>query len=138
MPENNNEKLDPSFKEEPKICLDEFVPEEELCEYDCDCGDLLSLGFDGDYDDLLIILYNSEAAYISSKRAYEKQEAHLWLNTNWEEVFPDKKPTQKDKEMYVKEGLILFKFIRDSNKAKYDHFKRMFDLSLKYSLEVLR
>lgn len=139
MPENNNEKVDPRFatqEELEELCLDEFVSEEELCE--CDCGDLLSFGFEGDYDDLLSILYNSEAEYINSKIEYEKQEVDLWLNTNFEEVMDKPKLTVKEKEMYVKQMLLPLKLARDSDKAHYEHFKRMYELSLKYSLEVLR
>ena len=131
-----DEKIDVNFAtaEELEEVIDEF-PEEEIC--DCDCGGII-IGFDGDYDDLLTILYAAEENYINSKIEYEKQEVSLWLDTNWGEIFPEKKPTQKDKEMYVKKGLIPLKVLRDTNKARYENFKRMYELSLKYSLEVLR
>ena len=131
-----DEKIDVNFAtaEELEELIDEF-PEEEIC--DCDCGGII-IGFDGEYyDDLLSILYHSEKEYIQSKSDYEKQECDLWLNTEWENVF-EKKPTQKDKEMYIKQSLVTFKSTRDYNKAKYENFKRMYELSLKYSLEVLR
>ena len=104
----------------------------------CDCDGGISMGFDGDYDDLLELLYQAEKTYINSKIEYERQEAKTWLDTNWEEIFPNKKPTETDKKMYVKKSLAGLKDSRDSNKAEYENFKRMYELSLKYSLEVLR
>lgn len=137
MSENINEKVDPSFEEELKILDDELELVDDEFEDDlCGCDGII-IGFDGDYDDLLTILYHSENAYIQSKIDYEKQECDLWLNTEWENVF-EKKPTQKDKEMFVKQSLVPLKSIRDFNKAKYENFKRMYELSLKYTLEVLR
>lgn len=129
MPEENNVNF--ATAEELEELIDEFPEEEGYC-------DCLNVSFDGDYDDLLSLLYHSEEAYISSKYEYEKQEVELWLDTNWEEIFPEKKPTQKDKEMYIKKSLLPLKFLRDTNKAGYENFKRMYELSLKYSLEVLR
>lgn len=130
-----DEKIDVNFAtaEELEELIDEF-PEEEICACDCE----ISMGFDGDYDDLLGLLYQAERTYINSKIEYEKQEAKTWLDTNWEEIFSNKKPTETDKKMYVKKSLAGLKDSRDSNKAKYENLKRMYDLALKYSLEVLR
>lgn len=114
---------------------EEFEEEfpEELC--DCDCG--ISYGFDGDYNDLLTLLYQSNEAYINSKYEYEKNEAELWLETNFEEVLgPD--CSYQDKCLYVKKLLLPFKLVKDTDKSRYDNFKRMYDLALKYSIEVLR
>lgn len=129
MPEENNVNF--ATAEELEELIEDFPEEEGYC-------DCLNVGFDGDYDDLLSLLYHSEEAYINSKYEYEKQEVDLWLDTNWEEIFTEKKPTQKDKEMYIKKCLLPLKFLRDTNKAGYENFKRMYELSLKYSLEVLR
>lgn len=136
MSEENNvnfstiEKIDIDELEE----LIEDFPEEELC--DCDCG--IHVGFDGNYSDLLAILYAAEENYIQTKSEYEEREVTLWFDTDWDEVFPERKPTQKEKEMHIKNCLSPLKLLRDLRKARYDNFKRMYELSLKYTIEVLR
>lgn len=136
MSEENNINFVPAEEiplEEIEELIDEF-PGGEICTCDCE----ISMGFDGDYDDLLELLYQAEKTYINSKIEYERQEAKTWLDTNWEEIFPNKKPTETDKKMYVKKSLAGLKDSRDSHKAEYENLKRMYDLALKYSLEVLR
>ena len=133
--ENNVEENNVNFATVKE--LEELIDEFQKREYvDCDCG--ISRGFDGDYDDLLELLYQAEKTYINSKIEYERQESKTWLDTNWEEILPNKKPTETDKKMYVKKSLAGLKDSRDTNKAKYENLKRMYDLALKYSLEVLR
>ena len=75
MPENNNAKVDPSFEEELKILamMGREIMNDEFEDDLCGCDGII-IGFDGDYDDLLSILYHSEKEYIQSKIDYEKQE----------------------------------------------------------------
>lgn len=90
------------------------------------------------YQELLDNLYEKEVQYMFFKQAYEKQELELWLKTNWGEVFPDnKKPTLKDKEMYIKNELMEAKELRDTHKLNLDDFKRTYEIVLKYGIEVL-
>jgi len=51
-------------------------------------------------------LYELEKRYKKMKEEIKKREARLWIYTDWREVFPDeKRPTVKQKEMYIKEKL---------------------------------
>ena len=89
------------------------------------------------FQELLNCLYDADVKYQFWKNVYEQTEADLWLNTNWDEVFPDKKPTVKDKEMFIKQELQEAKELRDTCKMEYEDFKRMFEVSMKYGLECL-
>ena len=89
------------------------------------------------YQELLNGLYDADVKYQFWKNVYEKTEVDLWLNTNWEDVFQDKKPTVKDKEMFIKQELAEAKELRDTCKMDYEDWKRMFEVAMKYGLEVL-
>lgn len=89
------------------------------------------------YQELLSCLYDSEVKYMFWKNSYEKTEADLWLNTDWDEVFENKKPTVKDKEMWIRNELVETKELCDTCKLNYDNYKRMYKLALEYGLEVL-
>ncbi|MBO7444530.1 MAG: hypothetical protein J6T69_06900, partial [Methanobrevibacter sp.] len=80
---------------------------------------------------------DADVKYQFWKNVHEQTEVDLWLNTNWDEVFPDKKPTVKDKEMFIKQELQESKELRDTCKMEYEDFKRMFEVSMKYGLECL-
>ena len=144
MPEENNvnfTKIEKIDIEELENLIEDFPGDEPIEDFlddenlVCDC---LNFGFDGDYGDLLNLLYAAKVEYISSKNKYEQQEVDLWLNTNFEEVMDRPKLTLKEKEMYAKKCLLPLKLIRDLKESEYETFKRMYELSLKYSLEVLR
>lgn len=44
----------------------------------------------------------SKTKYYNAKNKFDECYAELWLNTNWEEVLGNKKPTIKDKESWIK------------------------------------
>lgn len=90
------------------------------------------------YQTLLNSVYDAEIKYLHAKNLYEKTEARLWIHTDWSEVLDKAKPTETDKKMYLKEQLLSLKESRDAQKANLDDIKRMYELSLKYGLEVLR
>jgi len=90
------------------------------------------------YQELLEEVYDAEVKYQFWKNTYERTEVDLWLCTDWEEVFPNKKPTVKDKEMWIKNELQDAKELRDTFKMNLDDVKRLYELALKYGLEVVQ
>lgn len=89
------------------------------------------------YQELLNCLYDAEIKYQFWKNVHDNTEVDLWLDTDWEEIFQDKKPTVKDKEMFIKRELKEARELRDTCRMEYDDFKRMFELAMKYGLECL-
>ena len=76
--------------------------------------------------------------YIDTKLDLEMQEADLWLNTDWNGVLNKAKPTQKDKEYYIKKEINGAKSTVEHNRARVDHLKRKYEVKLleyKFSLE---
>lgn len=145
MSENNNEKIDvatePIEKLYPTFVTEEDLEEliEDFQEESCECGcTIASEARIMSYQDLMNCLYEAEVRYQFWRNTYEKAEASLWLDTPWDEVFETKKPTVKDKEMWIRVELVEAKELRDSCKLEYDHYRRMYELALKYGLEVVQ
>lgn len=90
------------------------------------------------YQALLNSVYDAETKYLHDKNLYEKNEAKMWLRTDFKTVLGKKKPTETDKKMYIREKLLPLKEARDSSKANLDDIKRMYELAVKYGIEVLR
>ena len=116
------------------------MPEENIeiseCECECDC-EVASEHKITSYQELLNCLYDADVKYQFWKNVHEKTEADLWLNTDWSEVLDKSKPTETDKKMFIRNELQDVKELRDGCKMEYDDFKRMFEVSMKYGLEVL-
>ena len=89
------------------------------------------------YEELIDNMFQVDVKYNFWKNKYEQSEVELWLETDWNEVFPDKKPTVKDKEMWIKKELAEIKELRDTAKLQFDDLKRLYDLVMKYGIEVL-
>ena len=89
------------------------------------------------YEDLVDNMFQVDVQYTFWKNKYEQAEVELWLETDWNEVFPDKKPTVKDKEMWIKKELAEVKELRDTAKLQFDDLRRLYDLVMKYGIEVL-
>lgn len=89
------------------------------------------------YEELVDNMFNLELQYNFWKNQYERLEVELWLETDWEEVFPNKKPTVKDKEMWIKQQLLNVKELRDTAKLSFDDMARVYAVAMKYGLEVL-
>jgi len=90
-----------------------------------------------DYGELMDALYDHEIQYTFWKNAYERREVELWLETDWAEVFDGKKPTVKDKEMWIKQELMELKELRDTTRIRFESFKKLYEMVLKYGFEVL-
>lgn len=90
------------------------------------------------YQTLLNSVYDAEMKYLHAKNLYEKTEARLWIHTDFEAVLEKSRPTEQDKKMYCKEQLLPLKETRDAHKANLDDIKRMYELAVKYGLEVLQ
>ena len=99
---------------------------------------ILYNGFIGSYNDLLDKLHDKQMIYLHAKQNYEAAEVKLWLNTNFEFVLSKEKVTQKEKEYYVKKKLLPLNEDLNAAKLAFDDWKRLYDIALKYSLEVLR
>ena len=89
------------------------------------------------YQTLLNSVYDAETKYLHAKNLYEKKEVRLWLYTDFT-ILGKKKPTETDKKMYIRETLLPLKESRDAAKANLDDIKRMYELALKYGIEVLQ
>ena len=90
------------------------------------------------YQTLLNSLYDAETKYLHAKNLYEKREAKLWLHTDFEAALEKSRPTETDKKMYLREMLLPLKESRDSAKANLDDIRRMYELAVKFGLEVLQ
>jgi len=97
-------------------------------------------GFGGSFIELIIALHNSEEDYMKAKSEYECMEADLWLYTDWETALQPRtsKPTQKDKEFWVKKQLVPIKQKLNAAELRMKYIRRLFDVAYKYSIEVIR
>lgn len=76
--------------------------------------------------------------YIDLKLETEMKEAKMWLETDWAVALNKAKPTQKDKEYYIKQQLNGDKKALEHIRAIIDSLKRKYEVKLleyKFSLE---
>lgn len=63
---------------------------------------------------------------IDKKYDYELKKVELWLNTDFSTILNKAKPTQKDKEAYIKQQTIADKRNVKLLEANLEHLKRIF------------
>lgn len=76
--------------------------------------------------------------YVDLKWRIELEESKMWLETDWVAVLNKAKPTQKDKEYYIKQQLNGDKKELEFIRAIIDSLKRKYEVKLleyKFSLE---
>lgn len=103
-----------------------------------DMNEKIEYGFGGNFMDLICEVSTAELNYMKAKQDYESSEASLWLYTNWDEAFDGKKPTQKDKEFWIKKQLLPLKETLNVAELRMKDVRRIYDVAYKYSLEVVR
>lgn len=103
-----------------------------------DMNEKIEYGFTGNFNDLICEVSTAELLYMKAKQDYESEEVDLWLYTNWDEAFDGKKPTQKDKEFWIKKQLLPLKETLNAAELHMKDIRRIYDVAYKYSLEVVR
>lgn len=68
--------------------------------------------------------------YIDLKWKIESEESKMWLETDWAVVLNKAKPTQKDKEYYIKQQLNGDKKELEFIRAIIDSLKRKYEVKL--------
>lgn len=78
-----------------------------------------------------------EMEYTLKKHALKQREILYWFHTDWKEELGKEKPSEKDKEKWIKQKLGYDTFCVEQLEVKLKHIRRMYDTALKHSFEVL-
>ena len=68
--------------------------------------------------------------YVFNKLEFELKKSEMWLNTDFSTVLNKAKPTQKDKEAYIKVELIDMEREVEEAKINLEKLKRVFKVKL--------
>ena len=89
------------------------------------------------FGELLDVYKNVEMEYTLKRHALKQREILHWFNTDWKDEIGKEKPSEKDKEKWIRQKLGYDTFVVEQLEVKLKHIKRMYETALKHSFEVL-
>ena len=89
------------------------------------------------FSELLDVYKQVEMEYSLKRHALKQREILHWFHTNWKEELGKEKPSEKDKEKWIRQKLGYDTFVVEQLEVKLKHIRRMYDVALKHSFEVL-
>ena len=92
----------------------------------------------GSFAELLDVYKNVEMDYTLKRHALKQKEILHWFHTDWKEALGKEKPTEKDKEKWIKQKLGYDTFVVEQLEVKLKHIRRMYETALKHSFEALK
>lgn len=90
------------------------------------------------FNELLDIYKKTEMEYAVKKHNLKQKEIRLWFDTDWKTEIGMERPSEKNKEKWIKQKLDHEQFLLDQLEVKMKHIKRMYDTALKHSFEALQ
>ena len=88
--------------------------------------------------DVLDVYKNVEMDYTLKRHALKQKEILYWFNTDWKEELGKEKPTEKDKEKWIRQKLGYDSFVVEQLEVKLKHIRRMYETALKHSFEAIK
>ena len=89
------------------------------------------------FSELLDVYKQVEMEYSLKRHALKQREILHWFHTNWKEELGKEKPSEKDKEKWIRKKLGYDTFVVEQLEVKLKHIRRMYDVALKHSFEAL-
>lgn len=89
------------------------------------------------FSELLDVYKQVEMEYSLKRHALKQREILHWFHTNWKEELGKEKPSEKDKEKWIRQKLGYDTFVVEQLEVKLKHIRRMYDVALKHSFEAL-
>ncbi len=89
------------------------------------------------FSELLDVYKQVEMEYFLKRHALKQREILHWFHTNWKEELGKEKPSEKDKEKWIRQKLGYDTFVVEQLEVKLKHIRRMYDVALKHSFEAL-
>ena len=89
------------------------------------------------FSELLDVYKQVEMEYSLKRHALKQREILHWFHTNWKEELGKEKPSEKDKEKWIRHKLGYDTFVVEQLEVKLKHIRRMYDVALKHSFEAL-
>ena len=90
------------------------------------------------FAELLDVYKQVEMEYTLKRHALKQKEILHWFHTDWKEALGKEKPTEKDKEKWIKQKLGYDTFVVEQLEVKLKHIRRMYETALKHSFEALK
>ena len=78
-----------------------------------------------------------EMEYTLKRHALKQREILYWFHLDWKKELGKEKPSEKDKEKWIKQKLGYDTFCVEQLEVKLKHIRRMYETALKHSFEVL-
>ena len=92
----------------------------------------------GSFAELLDVYKNVEMDYTLKRHALKQKEILYWFNTDWKEELGKEKPTEKDKEKWIRQKIGYDSFVVEQLEVKLKHIRRMYETALKHSFEAIK
>ena len=92
----------------------------------------------GSFAELLDVYKNVEMDYTLKRHALKQKEILYWFNTDWKEELGKEKPTEKDKEKWIRQKMGYDSFVVEQLEVKLKHIRRMYETALKHSFEAIK
>ena len=89
------------------------------------------------FAELLDVYKEVEMEYTLKRHALKQREILYWFHIDWKEELGKEKPSEKDKEKWIKQKLGYDTFCVEQLEVKLKHIRRMYETALKHSFEVL-
>ena len=90
------------------------------------------------FAELLDVYKQVEMEYTLKRHALKQKEILHWFHTDWKEALGKEKPTEKDKEKWIKQKLGYDTFVVEQLEVKLKHIRRMYETALKHSFEAIK
>ena len=92
----------------------------------------------GSFAELLDVYKNVEMDYTLKRHDLKQKEILYWFNTDWKEELGKEKPTEKDKEKWIRQKMGYDSFVVEQLEVKLKHIRRMYETALKHSFEAIK
>ena len=83
----------------------------------------------GSFAELLDVYKNVEMDYTLKRHALKQKEILYWFNTDWKEELGKEKPTEKDKEKWIRQKMGYDSFVVEQLEVKLKHIRRMYEFA---------
>ena len=90
------------------------------------------------FAELLDVYKQVEMEYTLKRHALKQKEILHWFHTDWKEALGKEKPTEKDKEKWIKQKMGYDSFVVEQLEVKLKHIRRMYETALKHSFEAIK
>jgi len=90
------------------------------------------------FSELLDVYKQVEMEYMLKRHALKQREILYWFNTDWKEELGKEKPTEKDKEKWIRQKIGYDSFVVEQLEVKLKHIRRMYETALKHSFEAIK